>query len=169
MSVEKTINWLASCTAAVLAFGFCYFGANSLTENRSRNSGISTVFRDGTTAKRINRIPSFDSSKNTLLIGLSTACKYCDASVPFYEELARKNSENQKVNLVAVFREDKLFVEDFLSRSHLHIESLSETDFGEMGIRGTPTIVLINEDKNVIQMWEGQLTPSQEAEIRKGF
>jgi len=54
-------------------------------------------------------LPHYHKSGKTLLVDLSTTCRFCDESLPFYRKLVETNRRSGKnVNIVAVFKEDAI-------------------------------------------------------------
>lgn len=45
---------------------------------------------------------NFSSQPKTLVLALSTGCRFCNESAPFYKRII-ENTQNKNVNLVAVF------------------------------------------------------------------
>lgn len=101
---------------------------------------------------------------NTLLLVLSTDCRFCTESVPFYKKLVQE-LQNSKVNLAAVFPQDASTSKNYLEQNQVIINDVYQTNPTEIGVHGTPTILLINDNGEVINTWFGKLVEDQEKQI----
>ncbi|MGZ8842543.1 MAG: hypothetical protein ACXW18_02705 [Pyrinomonadaceae bacterium] len=87
-------------------------------------------------------LPGMDWSKNdkTLLLILSTRCKYCSASAPFYQKLANETAP-RSVRLVAVLPESVDLGRNYLKDLNVHIDDVKQTEPSLLGVRATPTLI----------------------------
>jgi hypothetical protein len=99
----------------------------------------------------------------TLLLGLSTNCKYDSASAGFYQRLAQAASANTK--LVAVLPQSREESEQYLTALKLPIEDIQQASPAALGIRGTPTLILVNSAGSVANFWIGLLPHDKEEEV----
>ena len=112
-------------------------------------------FRPGA---RAPAVPGLDYARSdkTLVMFLSTSCKYCQMSVPFYNELGRMlGTANAQRRLVAVFPQAADEVGRFRAREKLDIETIVDTPLAELGVPSTPTLLLVAKDGTVIRSWVG--------------
>ena len=112
-------------------------------------------------------LPGVDWRRNgqTLLLVLDTKCPHCMASAPFYQELARVAAQNRGVQLVAVLPQDIRESKQYLSDLSVPIDDVRQSGFNELGVQGTPTLILVNQQGRVEQSWPGKLPPDQETEV----
>lgn len=103
------------------------------------------------------------SNRKTLLLGLSTNCKYCSASAEFYQRLAQAASANTK--LVAVLPQPRQESQQYLAALKLAIDDIQQVPPSSLGIRGTPTLILVNSAGAVTNSWVGQLPHDKEEEV----
>ncbi len=109
---------------------------------------------------------SFTANRKTLILALRTDCKYCEASIPFYKELATTLSLAAcGENLLAVFPDDQASVQAFLSSEELAVPAVSNVSLTKLGVSGTPTLILVNDQGTVLEAWVGQLAPEQERKM----
>ncbi len=130
-----------------------------------------------TTQKRDYRVPAgskislagvdWQSNQQTLLLVLEKKCPYCRDSAPFYQQLAREAGQKRKVQLIAVLPQDVGDAKDYLSSLNVPIEEVRQSSVEALGVKGTPTLILLNEKGEVEQSWPGKLAPDQEAEVMK--
>jgi thioredoxin-related protein len=166
MNLQKIIALISGVLAAVLFSIFCYLGIKSILDNKNQSQLLQDKISQGKLFGNLEKLPNFNNSKKTLIVGLSTSCHFCNESVPFYKKLAKTvNLRKNKINLVAVFREDKIFVENYFSKHNLQIATISDVDFDEIDISGTPTVMLFDEQKEIVETWRGRLDTAKEEEV----
>lgn len=106
----------------------------------------------------------WDKSDKNLVMVLSTACKYCNESAPFYQKLsARKNGTD--VRLFAVLPQSKEEVTKYLSEKNVSVDEIVQLNPGQIDVRGTPTLLLVNRMGVVLEAWNGKLPPEKEIEV----
>jgi len=110
-------------------------------------------------------LPDEDWARNgkTLVLALSTNCKYCSASAGFYQRLASTSTKNTK--LVAVPPQATEQGREYLSGLKVTIEDVKQAVPASLGVRATPTLILVNGAGIVINSWVGQLPPDKETEV----
>src|SRR5262249_26260489 len=91
----------------------------------------------------------------TLVLVLSTNCKFCKMSAPFYSELAGKVSRDHSRRVVAIFPQAPSDVAQFKLAQNLACETIPDVPITEAGISATPTMLLVGSDGIVIQSWTG--------------
>jgi thioredoxin-related protein len=108
-----------------------------------------------------------DWAKNgqTLLLVLQQGCRFCSESAPFYQRLAREENEHRATRLIAVLPQDVNTSRQYLSELGVHIEEVRQVQAASLGIRGTPTLLLVNDEGVVTESWVGRLSADEEAEV----
>ncbi len=101
-------------------------------------------------------------SERTLLMVLSTTCRYCTESAPFYQRLAR---EHGGARLVAVTPQQVGEAQGYLSRLGIGVDEIRQADLDAIGVRGTPTLIMLDGDGSVLESWIGKLPPEKESEV----
>lgn len=112
-------------------------------------------FKTGMKAPVVPKV-DYSSSDRTLVLFLSTHCKYCEMSLPFYRELnsgLSRNSAGRRI--VAVFPQTAAEVKAFKDREKLDMDTVADTQLSDFGVSGTPTLLLVGRDGNVIKSWVG--------------
>ncbi len=105
------------------------------------------------------------ANKATLLMVLSTSCHFCSESAPFYRDLLSSPSKST-FHAVAVFPPTDINPESYIKRLALHIQDIRSAAFDAIGpIRGTPSLVLVDDTGRVSASWMGKLSSNQEAEV----
>ena len=105
-----------------------------------------------------------DWSRNgrTLLLALSTTCRFCSESAPFYQKISKDHGDTR---LVAVFPQVNAEGERYLEKLGVKVDEVKQVSFTELGITGTPTLLLIDKTGKVTNLWEGALPPERESEV----
>jgi thiol-disulfide isomerase/thioredoxin len=112
------------------------------------------------------QLPDVDWSKNgqTLVLALSKNCRFCSESAPFYQKLVKEEAESRSLRLVAVFPHDVNQGKNYLDELGVSVSEIKQAPFNSIRIRGTPTLLLVNKDGVVVDVWVGKLPPEKEAE-----
>lgn len=112
-------------------------------------------------------LPDLDWSQSprTLLLVLSTRCKYCTASAPFYQRLVSQEAQAHSTQLVVLLPQAPDESREYLAGLRVKIDALRQTDLASVGAKGTPTLILVDANGFVIQSWEGLLPPDAESEV----
>lgn len=115
--------------------------------------GVSSATLVGTAVK----LPSVDlpRDRSSLLIVVSTECHFCRDSLPFYRELTART--RGKVQVVAVLPQAQPEARKFLGDAGIEADRIVTATPETLGVRGTPTVLLVDGSGKVKQVWEGQL------------
>jgi hypothetical protein len=112
-------------------------------------------------------VPGVDWRKNrdNLVLALSTKCHFCTESAPFYQRLVKETEGDMSPRLVGLFPEQTNNGDQYLHRVGVNLPEIRQSSFEKLGIMGTPTLLLINQDGIVQRVWVGKLTPEKETEV----
>jgi hypothetical protein len=113
------------------------------------------------------RLPGVDWQKNrhTLVLALSTKCHFCTESAPFFRKLAEEPGRNAK--LLAILPQPVAESERYLGGENVHVDLVRQVSLSRVGIRGTPTMLLVNGGGVVTKVWVGKAeTKDQEQMLR---
>lgn len=101
-------------------------------------------------------------NKQTLVMVLSNQCHFCTESAPFYRKLTEiKNG----TRLIAILPQDRDSARAYLERLGVSVDEMLQSDLSNMGVRGTPTLVLVKNDGVVRDTWLGKLSPQDEEKL----
>ncbi|HMH43706.1 MAG TPA: hypothetical protein VK557_09500 [Pyrinomonadaceae bacterium] len=131
---------------------------------RTKGSGSHTSAQSIAAGTKID-LPNenWATNQKTLLLALSTQCKYCSASAEFYQRLIKTASPNTK--LVAVLPQPREESQQYLTALKLMINDIQQTSPASLGVRATPTLILVNSAGMVTNSWVGQLSHDKEEEV----
>jgi thioredoxin-related protein len=124
----------------------------------------------GTSLK--GRVPGVDWSANgrTLVLAISSTCHFCKDSEPFYRKLRQELGKG--IKMVAVLPQPVTEAEQYLKNDGVAVDQVKQVSMGALGVRGTPTMLLVDKGGMVTKVWTGRLQPEQEEQVlsflRKG-
>jgi thioredoxin-related protein len=106
------------------------------------------------------------ATKFTLVLALSTRCRFCDQSIPFYQRLVSlKRETGASFQTVGAFRESSEAAREYLSGKGLNLDAVVGGPQGNLNVEGTPTLLLINGEGKVVQEWVGFLNETGQREV----
>jgi hypothetical protein len=105
-----------------------------------------------------------DWAKNhrTLVIVISTACHFCKDSLPFYRKL---DTPAAGVKMVAVLPQPVTEARQYLDNAGVHVDDIRQIALSKIGVRATPTLLLVNDAGIVTDVWVGRLEPEKETQV----
>ena len=108
-------------------------------------------------------------SNGTLVMALSTTCTFCRQSVSFYQQLVAA-SHPEKTHIVAIFGEPAERVRAYLTSEHLtDLADVRQADFASLGLSATPTLILVDRNGVVKQVWTGLQPHEGQDDIRRAI
>jgi hypothetical protein len=102
-------------------------------------------------------------SRGTLLLALSSQCRFCTESAEFYQALLKKRTAELRV--IAVMPQDLETSREYLTRLGLYVDEIRQASLVSIGVAGTPTILIVNEQGEVTDAWRGKLRPEGERDV----
>jgi hypothetical protein len=112
-------------------------------------------------------LPNVNWARNgqTLLLVLRNGCHFCTDSAGFYQRLAGASGVRASTELVAVLPGTVDDSRKYLGGLGVHITEIRQSSLGALGVRGTPTLLLINSRGVVTKSWVGRLPADKETEV----
>jgi rhodanese-related sulfurtransferase len=105
---------------------------------------------------------NWTDSDRTVLLALQKECKYCSESAQFYRRLAAGLASQSNTRLIAVFSEKESETEAYLKQLDVPIEESRYVSFSSLGISSVPTLLILDRNGVVTDMWIGKLSPLEE-------
>jgi len=125
-----------------------------------------------TNAPRINagekiNAPNVDWAQNqkSLVFFLQKGCVYCTQAAPFYRQIIA-DATNRKVVSLAILPNPEEEARQYLQSLDLPIQNVRIGPLDSYKIHGTPTMLFVNRDGIVTNVWFGAAAPGAEPEIR---
>lgn len=163
-SLTQRLEFLANIAIIVAAALLCFvLIKNYLLPDHSKDGSRDLRVPAGTKVS----LPGVDWSgnKQTLLIVLQKGCHFCSESAPFYQRLIRESAGHENIHLVAVLPQATDESRKYLDDLGVAIENIKQAELDEVGVRGTPTLILVNNQGVVINSWVGKLNADNEADV----
>ena len=67
--------------------------------------------------------------------------------------------------MVAVLPQSADIAQEYLNSEGFHVDQVKQTSMGELGVRGTPTLLLVNSAGVVTKVWIGRLQPQEQEQV----
>jgi rhodanese-related sulfurtransferase len=109
----------------------------------------------------------WENRGKTLLLFMRSGCQFCSESAAFYKEITSETASLSDVKIAAVFSPKDTNGENYLRGLGLETMEFRQADFGEAGVSGTPTAVLVDEKGYVQEFWRGFLSPGKRVEVKQ--
>jgi hypothetical protein len=101
----------------------------------------------------------------TVLLFLSTHCRFCQESVPFYQRMAAlPNVASGRARVIGVFDEDGPIASDYLARAGLAILPTARVGAQDW-VSATPTLIVVRNTGKVELSAVGKLTSASEESL----
>lgn len=116
-------------------------------------------------------LPTVDWGKGdrTLLLVLSTSCRFCTESAPFYRRLAEEKARNGRVRLMAVLPQSTADSQKYLNGLGVAVDDIRQASLEDVQVRATPTLIIVDRTGSVVESWVGKLPDEKEDEALKRF
>jgi hypothetical protein len=101
----------------------------------------------------------------TLVLALQKDCHFCTESANFYQRLVEHTRGRSGVKLVAVLPQTSDEASQYLKGLKIEIADIRQSSLATIGVRGTPTLILVDKDGTVKESWVGRLPPEREVEV----
>lgn len=161
--LETAAN-IAIIFVCLLLFGFLinkwfFSNSNHLVNNITASKNIPS----GT---KVN-LPEINWSENgrTLLLVLQKGCKYCTESSSFYQRLVDETRNYNNLKLIAILPQTQQDSKAYLSQLGVNINEIRQSALSSLGVVGTPTLILVDNQGKVVNSWIGKLPESGEKSV----
>lgn len=110
-------------------------------------------------------IPLADVDRRVVLV-ITTRCRYCTASMDFYKALALSPAVRQgRARLTVISPEPIQTVRDHLASHKMNVDDIISRPLGALGVRGTPTLLVLDRHNTIEDVYEGQQAPEIEGRV----
>lgn len=107
-------------------------------------------------------------SAATAVLVLSKDCSFCAASAPFYRRLgAIRSSAPDDFGIAAYFpeREGPGAGAEYLAKNAVAVDAVQAVDLASVGVKVTPTLLLLDGSRKVVRAWSGVLSPDDQEKV----
>jgi len=101
----------------------------------------------------------------TVLLVLQKGCRFCTESAPFYQRLIKETANRSDVKLIAVFPHSVAEGKQYLDEIGVGLTDIRQVDLSQVKVRGTPTLILVNDSGVAVDVWKGKLPPDAEERV----
>jgi hypothetical protein len=108
---------------------------------------------------------TWSNSGRTLLLALSTSCHFCSESAPFYQKLQHEKRDD--VRMIALLPQSLTESRAYLDKLGIKLDDVTQAPLSTVGVSGTPTLLLIDNQGAVLQSWVGKLSETAAEEVRR--
>jgi hypothetical protein len=161
----KRIELAANITiiAVSLLLGFVLVKKFLLHRAESDRQPLSSVIRPG--AKISLPQTDWSLSERHLVLVLQKGCHFCTESAPFYQRLTQAAGTRKDLELIAALPQSVSEGKQYLDGLGVPIAEVKQADPSSVGATGTPTLLLVDRNGTVTDVWVGKLTPDKEREV----
>ncbi len=108
-----------------------------------------------------------DSPAN-LVMALAVGCHYCQESAGFYRNLIAANANNA-FRPIAVLPQQVSQSKEYLRAQGIGVTDVLQGSLSDLGVTGTPTLILVSGSGRVESAWVGKLSTQQEADVYRSL
>jgi len=115
---------------------------------------------------KILQVPGVDwnGSDKTVVLALSTQCRFCTESAPFYRVLAEAGKA-KNVRVVALFPQTQIEALNYFQALEVPIHEVWQGSLDSILVRSTPTLLIVNRTGVVTEGWVGKLPEALQSEV----
>jgi thioredoxin-related protein len=107
----------------------------------------------------------WNKSEKNLVLVLSSTCRFCNESAPFYQKLVEQKAGNNNIKFIAVMPQKTEEAKQYLDNHKIAVDEIKQMNLETLNIKGTPTLILVDNTGAVAQSWAGKLPPEKEREV----
>ena len=167
--VRKMLDYAVNVATIVLAASAVWLvlGKGNGSLNGTAAPPRPSLYEAGDEIPSIEGV-DFKAADKTLLVVMKSDCPYCTASSEFYRRLLDEREGHKKgVQILFVGTDIDQRFDQYLGENRLPTASIVRVSSGQLKIRGTPTILLVDKAQRVEKVWEGKVPPQIENEVVK--
>ena len=131
-------------------------GAPAMVEKGDRFDQLKAVLPAGT--------------DRALVVAVSPTCHFCNESMPFYKQLLdQRNQKSSPVKFIAAVPSEKVKEEEAqkFASAGAQPDGMVQIDFASIKVPGTPTLMLVDNNGKVLDVWVGKLDEGGQKEVLK--
>lgn len=178
--IYRNVQFAANIAILILTPFFALFVVREITyDSPAAPNAVSTVqsSKISTNARATVEIVgkpvpvegiNWKENRKTVVLYLSTTCRYCKESVPFYRRLLKERT-NGSAKVVALFTQPENEARSYLDLHGIKADDVISSSLRPLGVTATPTVLLVNENGIVSNYWRGKLNEEKEAEVIASF
>lgn len=103
-------------------------------------------------------------NEKTLVIYSRKGCRFCTESMSFYKKLAEKKDEFA-TKIIVVSTDTVETSKEYFAENGVNLSEFRQSKSIVSGLRGTPTLLLVDNKGKVLSVWVGRLPKEKEKEV----
>jgi rhodanese-related sulfurtransferase len=157
-NLARRVNWAVNVALAlagvalVLVLTRSYFGGKGQAAAEPIEAGTKLSLKD----------VAWNEKGQTLVMALSSECRYCTESAPFYQRLVSGLAAGGKTRVVAVLPQSVSTGERYLRTLGVTPDRVLQANLSRIGFPQTPTLALVDTAGVVTETWVGKLSVSKQ-------
>ena len=107
-------------------------------------------------------------TNRALVVALSPTCHFCNESMPFYKQLIdQRNQKSSPVKVIAAVPNEQSKAEEAqkFAGAGAQPDSMVHIDFSSIKVPGTPTMLLVDNNGKVLDVWVGMLDEKKQKDV----
>ena len=165
-NIAVTVTSVILCSVLVKKHFFSTVKPEAAIQQVQSNSPASgTSRRQSIQAGTKISLPGIDWSRNTrtIVLALSTTCHFCSESGPLYQKIEEQKPSN--VGLIAVLPQPLEDSRSYLNKLGVKTPNVVQGSLSSIGVSGTPTLLLVDNNGSVVASWVGKLEDAEAARV----
>jgi hypothetical protein len=130
----------------------------------SKSPTVTTIGTANVSARRDVSALKVDwgQSSQTLVLAISSTCHFCTASSQFYKTLVANKGDTR---LIAVMPQSVEEGKKYLDHLGVAVDEVRQLPLNDIGVYGTPSILLVDTSGTVKNFWQGKLPTDKERTV----
>ena len=111
-------------------------------------------------------------TERAMVVALSPTCHFCNESMPFYKKLIdERNSKSSPVKVIAAVPNEQAKAEENkkFAEAGVKPDQVVTMDFASIKVPGTPTVLHVDNNGKVLDVWVGKLDSGGERKVLKAL
>jgi thioredoxin-related protein len=107
-------------------------------------------------------------TEKALFVAVQPGCHFCNESMPFYKRLMdERNQKGSNVKVLAAVSSDEAKQPEMQKFSEAGVtpDGIVKVDFAKIKVPGTPTLLLVDNQGKVLDVWVGKLDEKGEKKV----
>lgn len=146
-----------------LIFGVVFFERYLVQKTDPADSPTASAIGPGATLTL--RDVDWSKSNQTLVLALSKHCRFCTEGAGFYRDVMQELKGQTGIRTLAIFSESLSEAQQYLKEINVSVDEVRQVSLKALGLKGTPTILLVNGSGEISKLWLGQLSTKQQTEV----
>lgn len=161
MTRSEKVTHIALITLAVAGLGAMVTQRLGIRLPGERAPKITLVRHIGW--KLSPKIARWERADRNIVLAVRSDCAYCIASLAFYRRIAKVTKQpDSRLALHVVGQEEPQVLRDMFASNGIAVTSIERVTLQELGVVGTPTILVVDSNGAVVDELVGALTGERE-------